>query len=115
MSCRDGPRLGSFWESGSLNWDAHRTDWTIGACSVRIRSFQFSRCIATRLSLYRHGNHLLMFRVPTLPVCVPCLPLSLYFLAFHRLRLSVRYIQNIYQPCRASLNLRLSPLSRYSH
>ncbi|THU95771.1 hypothetical protein K435DRAFT_114306 [Dendrothele bispora CBS 962.96] len=56
-----------------------------------------------------HGNHLLISR-----------GLFLAFLSFSVLsRFSPPetehslYIQNIYQPCRASLNLRLSPLSRY--
>ncbi|THU93985.1 DUF300-domain-containing protein [Dendrothele bispora CBS 962.96] len=38
----------SFWESGSLNWDAHRIGWTIaGACSV-------ATVIISSCSVYQH-------------------------------------------------------------
>ncbi|THU79933.1 hypothetical protein K435DRAFT_874919 [Dendrothele bispora CBS 962.96] len=66
----------SFWESGSLNWDAHRLD----NCG----------CLF-------YCNHLFMLRVPTLPVCVPRLPLSV-FSRFLPLKAEICYIQNIYQP-----------------
>ena len=32
----------SFWNSGSLNWDAHRVGWAVaGGCTVIVRFFRF--------------------------------------------------------------------------
>ncbi|THU99284.1 hypothetical protein K435DRAFT_502959 [Dendrothele bispora CBS 962.96] len=67
-----------FWESGSLNWDAHRT--IAGSRSVAVAYPFFLNSPAELLIIRRcmDCNHLFMLHVPTLPVCVPRLPLCLF-------------------------------------